>query len=159
MSLFSAPATVNGTIVSNLVALNRKHEILKVLQRLIMMSVVSTALIIVVVILINPTIALSIFTDNKQLMADTVSSLYVICGSCILFAIASVLLAAVSGMEATKASLLIEITTLVFYLGSSYVVAIKWNWPIELVWCTEYVYFIFIGALSYLYLKRIKVIG
>lgn len=153
-----ACTNVTGTVISNLSALNKRSEMAKTLQRIGIMSVGSTAIVLILVIVIDPLISLTIFTDDKQLMLDTVSSLYVICGSCLFFALANVYLSAVNGLEETKASLVIEITTLIFYLGASYTVAIKWLWPIELIWCTEYIYFFFIGILSYLYLKRLKVV-
>ncbi len=55
-------------------------------------------------------------------------------------------------------TLVIEALTLFFYLFATYLLAVKYQASIEMVWCTEYVYFIIMGIVSFLYLKR-KILG
>ena len=146
-------SNATNTIVSNLIGQNRKDELLAVLKRIVVLSFVTT-LVVVLVNLIFVDYTLSIFTDNKEIIAQTFGCIYVISGSSLFFSVAYVLLSAVSGSGNTMVTLVIEALTLFFYLLATYLLAVKYQASIEMVWCTEYVYFIIMGIVSFLYLKR-----
>jgi MATE family multidrug resistance protein len=73
-----------------------------------------------------------------------------------MFSVSSILLSAVSGSGNTAMSLFIEIITISFYLFATYVIAIYLKLNIEWVWSVEYVYFLFMGGVAWLYLRRAK---
>jgi len=149
-------SNATNTLVSNLLGQKRNHELFIVLKKIVLLSLGST-LIVVLINLIFAQQSLGIFTNSATLINDSMGCIYVISGSCLMFSVAYILLSAVSGTGNTLATLLIETVTLVFYLFSTYLFAVKYKTSIEIVWCTEFVYFICMGFLSYWYLRRFRV--
>jgi len=145
-------SNATNTIVSNLIGQGRKAELLQVLNKIIVLSL-STTLLVVLVNLIFWRYTLAVFTSSNELADATFGCILVISGSSLLFSVAYVLLSAVSGSGGTLATLAIESVTLVFYLVATYYTAIHFKVSIEIVWCTEYVYFLAMGLISYYYVK------
>lgn len=102
---------------------------------------------------IMPEIMLGIFTNNDELIKASIPSLRVIDGSLLMYSVSTIVLSAVSGSGNTLMSLIIEIVTIIFYLFATYLVAVRWELPIEWVWSVEYIYFFFMGIMPYAYLK------
>lgn len=148
-----AMGSVTSTIVSNLIGQNKKDEILGALQKIMTLSLLSSVVICILVALCVPQV-LSLFSTSEILLTDTYTSVYIILFATLFFAVAFVYMSAVSGTGDTKASLLIEVSTLVLYLSFTYVLAIRYQQPLEVVWCNEFVYFITMGVISYWYLLR-----
>jgi len=146
-------SSATNTLVSNVIGQGRVKEVFNLVKKISILCFLIT-LGITLINLINPKITLGIFTNDAELIEATLGSLYVICGSLLLFSITSVLLSAVSGSGNTMASLIIESITIAFYLAATWFVAQVLHLRIELVWCVEYVYFIFMGLLSYWYLNK-----
>lgn len=146
-------SSATNTIISNLLGQKKNNEIFIVLKKILFLSF-STTLIIVILNLLFSSYTLSIFTNNDELIKQTIGCIYVISGSTLFFSVSYILLSAVSGSGNTVATLIIEVVTLLFYLFATYLFAIKFKTSIELVWCTEFVYFIVMGIISYLYIKR-----
>ncbi|MFN5831756.1 MAG: MATE family efflux transporter, partial [Bacteroidota bacterium] len=90
------------------------------------------------------------------LIEATIPSLHVIDGSLLMFSVSSILLSAVSGSGNTAMSLLIEVVTIAFYLFATYLIAVYYQLAIEWVWSVEYVYFLFMGGVSVIYLRYAK---
>ncbi len=146
-------SSATNTLVSNLIGQGRQSEVFEMIKKISILCFVCT-LVITLLNLVNPRITLSIFTNDAGLVEATLGSLYVICGSLLLFSVTSVLLSSVSGSGNTMASLVIEGVTIIFYLLATWFAAQVLHLRIELVWCVEYVYFAFMGILSIWYLKR-----
>ena len=146
-------SSATNTLVSNIIGQGRTNEVFPMIKKIVIMCFGFTFLLMAIN-LINPRLTLSIFTNDKDLIAATLGSLYVVCGSLLLFSITSVLLSSVSGSGNTMASLYIEASTIVFYLAAAWFVAQVLHLKIELVWCVEYVYFLIMGVISVWYLKR-----
>ncbi|MCO5262010.1 MAG: MATE family efflux transporter, partial [Lentimicrobium sp.] len=68
----------------------------------------------------------------------------------------SILFNGVSGTANTATALLIEFITIAVYLTVSWVLAVRMKLEIELVWTSEYIYFMVLSLLSFLYLKSGK---
>jgi putative MATE family efflux protein len=146
-------SSATNTLVSNLMGQGREREVFQMIKKISLLCFACT-LVITLLNLINPRIVLSLFTNDNGLIEATLGSLYVICGSLLMFSVTSVLLSSVSGSGNTMASLVIETVTIAFYLAATWFVAQVLHLRIELVWCVEYVYFAFMGMLSIWYLKR-----
>lgn len=146
-------SSATNTLVSNLIGQGRKQDVFLMVKKIAWLSFASTFLI-AALNLINPHLVLSIFTNDTKLIEATLSTLYIICGSLLMFSVTAILLSAVSGSGNTLASLIIEVVTIAFYLAATWYVAQVMHLRIELVWCVEYVYFAFMGILSLWYLKR-----
>jgi putative MATE family efflux protein len=146
-------SNATNTIVSNLIGQGRKVELLQVLKKVIVLSLFTT-LLVVVVNLVFWRFTIAVFTSSNELADATFGCILVISGSSLLFSVAYILLSAVSGSGGTLSTLVIECVTLVFYLVATYYSAIYFKASIEIVWCTEYVYFLAMGLISYYYIKH-----
>jgi Na+-driven multidrug efflux pump len=80
----------------------------------------------------------------------------------VLFSVSLIIFSGVSGTANTNIAMLIELFTIGVYLFAVYLLAVVYRFPIEIVWCCEYIYFIILGSLSVLYLRtgkwRLKVV-
>ncbi|HRY31469.1 MAG TPA: MATE family efflux transporter [Bacteroidales bacterium] len=141
-----------NTLVSRSIGAGQKHLVIPVIKRIAGMSF---TLIFAVVLfsICFPELILSVYTSDPQLIASTLPSLYVISGALLLFSVVQIIFSAVSGTANTNMALLIETLTIAIYLLYVYLVALVWQQPIEVVWSSEYVYFVLLGTLSALYLK------
>jgi Na+-driven multidrug efflux pump len=103
-----------------------------------------------------PRFMISIYTNDANLLQLSVASYYIILGAVFLFSATIVLFNGVLGTGNTRTALAIEITTLSLYLVFAWLLAVKLQQPIEIVWLCEYLYSIAIGILSWVYLKKGK---
>jgi putative MATE family efflux protein len=156
-----ALGSATNTLVSNAIGAGKSDTVIKIIRKITWAS--SSLMIIVIFIsLLLPRFIISIYTNNSSLINDTLPSLHVILGALFLFSAVQIMFSGVSGTANTNVALGIELGTLVIYLFSTWLIAIHWHQPIEVVWTCEYVYFFFLGIFSYFYLRwgnwRAKVI-
>ena len=100
-----------------------------------------------------------VFTNNPDLVNNTLASFYVLMGVMIFFSNHHCDFSGVSGTANTQIALLLEAVTLVFYLATAYILAVHLRLPVALVWLSELAYFIVLGTLSVFYLKIWKLEG
>ena len=71
----------------------------------------------------------------------------------LLFCIAYIHFSAVTGTGKTVIALIIELSSIFIYLIGAYLLAIKWEKDLQIVWCSEFIYFSVMGILAILYLR------
>lgn len=144
-------SSATNTLVSTLIGEGKYDEVFVMIKKI---SILSFCVTLAFMLLLNiaPALMLSIFTNDASLVEATIPSLHVVDGSLLMFSVSAILLSAVSGSGNTAMSLCIEIVTIAFYLFATYLIAIKWQLTIEWVWSVEYVYFLFMGSISMLYI-------
>lgn len=148
-------SSATNTLVSTLIGEGKQNEVFGMIKKISIFSFCITFLFMLV-LNIAPSLMLGIFTNDNALIEATIPSLRVIDGSLLMFSVSSILLSAVSGSGNTAVSLFIEIITISFYLFATYLIAIYWHLQIEWVWSVEYVYFLFMGGVSVMYLWQAK---
>ncbi len=139
------------TLVSKLIGQGGTHLVYKLIQRLLIVSVVSS-ISLMLLNLINPRLLLSVFTNDVTLIDESIPVVYVISISIVLFAVSMILLSVVSGTGNTFITLLIEVSTLIIYLNFTYRMVHQWHQPLNMVWTSEIVYFSGLALFSGLYL-------
>ncbi|MCC6253183.1 MAG: MATE family efflux transporter [Bacteroidia bacterium] len=144
--------SATNTLVSTLIGEKKYNQVFVMIKKISIMSFV-ISLIVMLILNIMPEIMLGIFTNNDELIKASIPSLRVIDGSLLMYSVSTIVLSAVSGSGNTLMSLIIEIVTIIFYLFATYLVAVRWELPIEWVWSVEYIYFFFMGIMPYAYLK------
>jgi putative MATE family efflux protein len=149
------------TLVSKLIGQGGTHLVWTLIKRLLIVTVLSS-ITLMLLNLINPSLLLSVFTNDATLITDSIPVVYIISISIVLFAVAMILLSVVSGTGNTLMTLLIEVSTLIIYLNFTYRMVHQWHQPLDMVWTSEIVYFTFMGLFSGLYLwsgkwKNVKV--
>lgn len=146
-------STTISTITSNLIGENKKDLVLAASKKTVFLSLGITILFLIPSFIFTKEIA-SLFTNSQFLICDSIASLHVIFISIALAAVAWTLFNTVTGTGNTKIAMFIEFMTIIIYLISVYILAIALKQSLSVVWLSEIVYFIFIGGLSYLYLKK-----
>ena len=147
---FAFAATAN-TLTSRIIGAGKSNEVMAMLRRVVMNGVLCS-LVLVVVVAVIPMLVLQIYTDDLNLAAAAVPSVYVVCIATVLGAIGMTYFEAVSGTGNTTAALLLEIGVLVAYV--LYVFLLTKYSTIASVWTAEWFYNIVIGIISFLYIWK-----
>jgi len=139
-------------LVSNAIGSDETRTVISIIKKITLMSLI-TAFILVLILLIFPSQVLSIYTNNIMLIKDSIPTLYIVSGATIVFSIMMIPFSGVSGTANTNIALFIETTTIFIYLAGALLLANIFSHSIEIIWCAEYIYYIFIGIFSILYLR------
>jgi putative MATE family efflux protein len=144
-----------SSLVSNVIGQGRIDQVIPVIKKVSLLNFILVGSIVVISALI-PSLLISVYTSDQELVRQTVPSFYVIMSALLLFSFSSILFNGVSGTANTATALTIEVITIAVYLVVAYFLAVYLKLSIELVWMSEYVYFLMLGLLSYIYLKSSK---
>ncbi len=145
-------AAAANSMTSNLIGQEKKDEVLSLLKKICTLSLIITT-VMVGLNAIFPSGILSVTTSNEALIHDSKGSFYIICGAMILFCSSFVLFSGVSGTGNTKMAMLMEIVNIFIYVIYVYVCAQIIQASVEWVWVAEVLYWLLMGAFSYIYLK------
>jgi len=103
---------------------------------------------------IFPELILMVYTSDPLLIQASIPSLRVMLIVVPFIGIANVYFQSVSGTGNTRTALALEVITLGVYIFYIWLSIIQLQFPLEYCWTCEYVYAIFIFALSFSYLKK-----
>lgn len=151
----NALSTTTNTFVSNAIGAGRINQVIPVITRISRLSFCIMAVFVVFVCMF-PGLILGIYTNDTILVADSVSSIYVISGAMLICSIANVVFNGVSGTGNTRAALILEMVTLSFYTLYVYIMGIKLHQPVDVCFTTEVIYYTGLLILSVIYLKKGK---
>ncbi len=149
----SALATTVNTLVSNLIGAARKEEVLPFINK---MALISSLIVLPLVVLTFtfPQFFAHIYTDNESLIQACIPVLRIVSIANLLFAFSFIIFNGISGTGNTRTAFVIEFLTLFFYLSYVYYTSIVQPSEVSIVWMSEFVYWIIIGVLGYLYLLK-----
>ena len=147
-----ALSTATNTMVSNTIGAGRHSEVLKLLGRVIKISLSITGVIIVLVLLF-PRVLIHIYTNDPLLIAETVPPMYVLLTMLPIFSVGAIFFNAVSGTGNTRTALIFELFTLTFYLSYMWWIVVYLRSSVALSWTSEHVYWLFLMVFSYLYMR------
>jgi putative MATE family efflux protein len=153
-----AMSSATSSIVSNTIGEGFSKQVIPIVTKILLFSMGIMFAVSLLAALI-PELMISVYTNDTDLLQNSVASYYVILGAVFLFSATIVLFNGVLGTGNTRSGLAIEVFTLCIYLVVAWLLAVKLRQPIELVWLCEYVYSIVLGTLSWIYLKRGKWAG
>ncbi len=145
-------ATAN-TIVSRLIGSGKREEVVATLRRITFMGYLCM-LPIIIFCIAAPELLLSIYTDNAELIAASIHTLYVLCVAMIFFVPGFAYFEAVSGTGNTKHGFYIEVIVISFYTLGIYLFMDVFTVGIAAAWLVETIYAIAMFGLSYLYIKK-----
>ncbi len=154
MAPLLAFSQATSTVVSNLIGQRKTNEIMAALKRILMFSLLIT-LGVDLLNLLSPKTLFFIFTSDLELIESSISTLRVMSFSLMLFSISIPFLSAVSAVGHSRASFVIEFTTMFAYVGLTYLAVNTFHTSLEMVWMVEVVYFLMIGLSAYFYLKYV----
>lgn len=145
-------SSATNTLVSSALGRGHPHDVIPITRKVITLSI-GSILPLIAFTLIFPHFILSIFTSDASLAQATLPSLYVITGALFLFSFMNIMFNAVAGTANTHISMFIELFTIIIYLMATWLIGVVFRQQIEVVWTCEYIYFLVLGTLSFLYLK------
>jgi putative MATE family efflux protein len=146
-------STATTSLVSNAIGEGFTDSVMQIINRIVKISLFSVIPFILLIWLI-PEYLIRVYTNDQSLINDTLSSLYVISGAILIFAVAFIVFSGVSGTANTKTALGIEVVTLVFYIAFLYWVVILRNVDVAVAWTSEYIYMSGLSLFSYWYLIK-----
>ena len=144
-----------NTLVSNTIGEGHTGQVIAVIRRVALWSVSIMAVVLLCVVLF-PTGILAVYTNDAALIAESIPSVYVIAAALVLSSFAFVVFNGVTGTGNTQASLVIEMTTLVFYALFIYWSGRIMRYPVAVCFGAEIIYYVGLLSLSVLYLRRAK---
>jgi len=144
--------SVTYTLVSSTMGKNKPEQIKPLLKQLIGLGFIFSFCLAGTMMLF-PTEVVSIYTNNPELINATIPTLKVIAIALLILPLSMITFAAISGTGNTRASLYLEITTVIIYLMCTHWFANILKWEVHQVWYTEWIYLIVIGALSMIFFK------
>lgn len=145
-------SSATNTLVSNAIGAGKSKLVIPIIKRVAGMSFSMIAVVVLITLMI-PRMIIMIYTTDPVLIEATIPSLYMITGALLLFSIVQILFSGVSGTANTNMAMFIEMMTIAIYLCYVYMISMKLHQRIEIVWTSEYVYFLILGSVSYLYLR------
>lgn len=148
-------SSATNTLVSQVMGKGKINEVLAVMYKTVLMCIVSVAGFVIVGF-IFPDIILRIYTNDPIIIRESVSALYVVCGSATFLGTAFVIFSAVSGTGKTNVSFGIEIVVIVIYLLYVFLLTNYAKPSISVVWTSEYIYAISLGGISLIFLLKGK---
>lgn len=151
----SALSTTANSLVSNAIGAGGIDHVIKLIKKIARFSLI-IMLVLVGLTALFPHAILSIYTNDAALVAESVSSLYVICVAMLIASVANVVFNSVSGTGNTQAALILEVVTLVFYGAYIFFVGVWVKAPVEICFTIEILYYTLLFVTSYIYFKKAK---
>ncbi|MBO4654112.1 MAG: MATE family efflux transporter [Bacteroidales bacterium] len=147
---FAFAATAN-TLTSRIIGEGKSNEVMAMLRK-VAKNAVLCSLVLVILTAIIPDLVLRIYTDDLDLVAAAIPSVYVICVATVLGSISIIYFEAISGTGSTSAAMALEFGVLICYL--IYVYLATRISTIAIVWTAEWFYNIVIGFISFFYIWK-----
>lgn len=149
--LWAYGSTVS-TLVSNALGYNCRQHVFPLIRKVAKFSIITSCIVYIPILFAAPEI-MSLYTkpDTQYLIEIGYRALYVVGFAIILSSFSWTVFSAISATGNTMIALFIEGITLVVYLIAIYMLANNFPRNLELIWCSEIVYQIALGALSVWY--------
>jgi MATE family multidrug resistance protein len=145
-------ASATNTMVSNLIGQGRQDEVLGLVRKIVKMSF-SFSLILFIFLNIWPQWFLSFYGQSQEFINDGIPVIHVVSVALLMMSFGTVWLNAVTGTGHTSVNLLIELITIIIYIVYVYLVLEYWNLPITWGWGSEWVYWISMFSLAFIYMR------
>lgn len=145
-------ATFN-TLVSNMIGAGQKKKVIGFMHKNIRLTL-WFALPIMALAFLIPSLFGRIYTDDLSLVAASIGTIRIIGVAIVFNSITNIILSAVIGSGNTRTAFAVEAFSLIFYVGYIYYTAIVLRSSVEIVWLSEFVYWLIIGSMAYMYMLK-----
>ncbi|MBO9633387.1 MAG: MATE family efflux transporter [Chitinophagaceae bacterium] len=145
-------AATSNTMVSNIIGQGKKDRVLEVIHKIVR---VSTGISISIAILLNifPGAFLLIYGQGSGFVESAIPVVRVVSIAMVLGSFSTIWLNAVTGTGNTTVNLAIEAITLIMYCTYCFVVLEWLKFPLSIGWMSEWVYWLSMFTMSYLYIR------
>lgn len=141
------------TFVSTLIAEKRQDELATIMKRLIGMNLIGI-LFVTHGFWMYPDFIFSWFNVDPAMFDIAGKALFVVFLSSFFIGFSAILINSILGSGKTLAGLIIELISVVIYLGLTYFIIIVWEQPLHIVWLCDGIYFLTIIVFSLIVLKN-----
>lgn len=148
-------ASATNTMVSNVIGQGREDEVIPLVQRIAFLSFSIVALLCTF-LNIFPEWFLSFYGQGQAFIEEGVPVVRVVSVGLLFFSMGTVWLNAVTGTGHTMVNLIIEVITLIIYSIYVYLVLEYWFLPITWGWASEWLYWILMFFMAFLYIRSGK---
>lgn len=148
-------ASATNTMVSNVIGQGKPEEVMPLIRRIVRLSLsISTVLFL----FLNawPEGFLSFYGQGDSFIAEAVPVVRIVSLALLLMSFGTIWLNAVTGTGNTKVNLMIELVTIALYSVYVYVVLEYLNLAITWGWASEWVYWILMFSMAFVYMKSGK---
>ena len=148
----NAFASTSSSLVSNLIGSGKSDQVLGLCGRMIRLCYFFV-LPLAILIGLFPDLVLRIYTDNPDLIQNSVPSLWVMLSSYLLAVPAFIYFFSVSGTGNTQVALWIDMASIFVYVSYTFMVGIWLHADVAVCWTTEHVYNMML-LISFFYLWK-----
>lgn len=145
-------SNATNTLVSNYIGAGRQSEVLNLIGKISLLSLICT-FVAVQANIFFPYEIIGFYTTKTSIIESTFDTLQVINFSMFFFCLAYIVFSGVTGTGNTKISLIIEAINITIYLSSAFILVNYFDPSIDQVWYSEFIYFTFLGIMSFFYLR------
>ena len=149
----AALSTTVGTLISNMIGAGLQDQVMKTINKIIKLALISVAPFMIFTFFF-PELFARIYTDDQSLILASIPVLKTVSIAVAFFAVANIVVNAISGTGSTKIAFYMELVTLFFYVSYTYYTAIFNPQPLYIVWMSEFVYWSILGILGYWFLLK-----
>ncbi|MBC7903666.1 MAG: MATE family efflux transporter [Gemmatimonadaceae bacterium] len=147
-------ATCNS-MVSNIIGQGLQERVPELIRKIVRLST-GSAIFICIILNIFPELFLSIYGQGDEFIQTALPVVRVVSLALVLMSFGTVWLNAVTGTGNSRVNLLIEFITIIIYSAYVYVVFEWLHLPIVIGWMSEWLYWSFMFAMSYFYIRSGK---
>lgn len=148
-------ASTTNTMVSNIIGQGRHEEVVPLIKRIVKISF-SICLVLFTLLNLKPEWFLSFYGQGPEFVAFAIPVVRVVSLALLMMSFGTIWLNAVTGTGNTVINLAIEMITIVIYSVYVYVVLEVLHLPITWGWASEWVYWMSMFTLAWLYLRSGK---
>lgn len=148
-------ASTANTMVSNIIGQGRHDEVLPLVKRIAALSFM-ISFVIFFVLNAAPEKFLSFYGQGQAFIDEGVDVIRVVSVALLMMSFSTVCLNAVTGTGNTVVNLTIELVTIILYCVYCYITLEYLNLPITWGWGSEWVYWISMFSMAFLYLRSGK---
>jgi MATE family multidrug resistance protein len=150
-----ALAATTSSMISNIIGQGKKEQVQALIFRIVK---ISTAFSLVMAILINlfPSVLLSIYGQDLAFTTAAIPVVRVVTAAMVLMSFSVIWVNAITGTGNSRVTFLIELITIVLYCLYVYLVLEKYNLSITYGWMSEWLYWLSLFTLSFLYIRSGK---
>lgn len=151
----NALAAAANTLVSNTIGAGKKDQVLGLIKRISIMSLTSM-LILILIMVFSPSTFIHIYTNDINLINDTISPFYVLLLTLPIYAIANVTFSGLSGTGNTRTALVFDLVAISSYFVYAWFIIVFMRMSLNWAWTTELVYWGILTVSSIIYLRSKK---
>lgn len=148
-------AATTNTMVSNLIGQGKKDQVIKLIHKIMRLSV-GISVCATLIFNLFPHLFLLIYGQGKDFINEAIPIVRIVSLALMLMSFSAIWLSAVTGTGNSRITLYIELLTIVLYSIYVYLVLHVFKLPLTVGWMSEWLYWILLFSASYLYIRSGK---